>query len=90
MDSITECSTTNESSEIPLTEQTTASNLQSPTKTLKKCSKKRKHELEILEAGEKEFNDEKCTAWTDFYICSREVSKTKSETWLTLKLHFQF
>ena len=26
---------------------------------MKKCSKKRKHELEILEAREKELNDEK-------------------------------
>lgn len=61
MDSITDCSTPSESSEIPLTEQTTARNLQSPKKSpmkkLKKCAKKRKHELEILEAREKEFND---------------------------------
>ena len=42
MDSITECSTTNESSEIPLTEQTTASNLQSPKKKTEEMFKEKK------------------------------------------------
>ena len=48
--------------------------MKSPKKKLKKCAKKKKHKLEILEAREKEFNDKienfhaekKCNAWTDF------------------------
>ena len=88
IDSITECSATNESSEIPLTEQTTASNLQSPKKKLKKCSKKRTHELEILEAKEKEFNDEKMHRMDRFLDLFERSIKNKERDKAYIKIAF--
>ena len=74
MDSITECSTTNQTMKFHLLNKQQPAIYKAPRKKLKKCSKKRKHELEILEAREKELNAEKMHRMDRFlYLLERSI-----------------